>query len=385
MGQWLVAGLMVFLQRATTLPTFPASKFLADNRRGERSVNTVGMLKKHRVRGSLKTVLASIALAGAAYGQTSPAEPASASPASALTTLATSSPDSATGSSATASPESARSNASTMEPTTIEPGTIEPSSNNPHEGDADTELNPVTLLPDLAPLPRHKTSVIGGTITKLDRVRDDFTVRVFGGGNMKIYFDPRTHFYNEGDEASVSNLRPGDRVSIDTMLDGNTIFARNVRMQKAAAGQSQGVVLSYRPDKGELTIRDALSPQPLTLHLTSKTRLLNGTRVAASGELARGTLVNVQFASQRDGHATAEEISVLAVPGTNFTFAGRVTALDLSSGLLVLTASTDGKTYDLYLDPKTTNSNAHVRPGVHITVVTRFDGDRYVAESLTVQ
>ena len=202
---------------------------------------------------------------------------------------------------------------------------------------------------------------------------------------MKIYFDPRTHFYNEGDEASVSDLRPGDRVSIDTMLDGNTIFARNIRIKRAAAGQSQGVVLSYRPEKGELTLRDPLSLKPLTLLVTSKTRLTNGTRLASTSELIPGTLVTIQFASQPDGRDTAEEVSVLAVPGTSFTFAGRVTALDLSTGLLVLTSSTDGKTYDLYLDTATTTIDAKLRLGVDITVLTRFEGERYVARTLTVR
>lgn len=322
--------------------------------------------KRSPVLRNWTAVLASTVLAAASYGQTPPAEPEPRSTVVALTTSAASSTDAPT------------------EPATVEPGTIEPSPNIPSEAEADAALNPATLLPDLAPLPHHKTSLIGGTVVRLDRVRDDFTVQVFGAGKMKIYFDPRTHFSTEGNDASVSDLHPGDRVSIDTMLDGNTIFARNIRLQKAAAGQSQGVVLSYRPDKGELTLRDALSPQPLTLHLTSKTRLMNGARVAAPGDLIRGTLVIVQFASQR-GHATAEEVFVLAVPGTSVTFVGRVTALDLSSGLLVLTASTDGKTYDIHLDPATTTIDSHLRPGIDIAVVARFEGDRYVAESLTGQ
>jgi hypothetical protein len=349
-------------------------------------VDTATILtKRSPVLRNWTAVLASTVLAAASYGQTPPAEPEPRSAVLALTTSAASSSAPANDSAAPAPSASARTNAAPTEPATVEPGTIEPSSNIPSETEADAALNPATLLPDLAPLPRHKTSLIGGTVAKLDRVRDDVTVQVFGGGKLKIYFDPRTHFYTEGNDASVSDLHPGDRVSIDTILDGNTIFARNIRLHKTAPGQSQGIVLSYRPDKGELTLRDALSPQPLTLHLTSTTRLMNGTRVAGPGDLIRGTLVSVQFASQRDEHATAEEVSVLAVPGTSFTFAGRVTALDLSSGLLVLTASTDGKTYDLHLDPATTTIDSQLRPGIDITVEARFEGDRYVAESLAVR
>ena len=39
------------------------------------------------------------------------------------------------------------------------------------------------------------------------------------------------------------------------------------------------------------------------------------------------------------------------VPGTDFTFAGRVISLDLHIGLLVLQSATDHKTYEIYLDP----------------------------------
>src|ERR1700756_5710279 len=65
----------------------------------------------------------------------------------------------------------------------------------PVDESVDVTLDPASLLPALPELPRSKPSLIGGTIDKLDRVRDQITVRVFGGGKMKIAFDPRTHIY----------------------------------------------------------------------------------------------------------------------------------------------------------------------------------------------
>lgn len=254
----------------------------------------------------------------------------------------------------------------------------------PIEENSESTLDPASLLPDLPSLRPSKASLIGGTIDKLDRVRDQVTVQVFGGGKMKIAFDTRTHIYNNGALASASDLRRGDRIYVDTILDGSTIFAKNIRLKNASAGESQGVVISYRGDKGELVVRDMLSPRPLTIRLTSQTRLVHGDHSAPASELAPGTLVAVKFGPQHDGSDVAREVSVLAVRGASFTFAGVVTAVDLRLGLLVLTSVTDHKTYEISLDSSLLPVDDSVRPGADVTVLSRFDGNRYVARSVTV-
>ena len=55
--------------------------------------------------------------------------------------------------------------------------------------------DPASLLPDLPPVPRAKATLIGGTVERLDRVRERVTVRVFGGGRMSVLYDPRTRVY----------------------------------------------------------------------------------------------------------------------------------------------------------------------------------------------
>jgi hypothetical protein len=80
----------------------------------------------------------------------------------------------------------------------------------------------------------------------------------------------------------------------------------------------------------------------------------------------------------------AREIAVLAVPGSSFTFAGEVINLDLRTGLLVLASSTDRKTYEIYLDQAPDTVDDNLRQGAHVSVIARFDGNRYVARSVTV-
>jgi hypothetical protein len=326
-------------------------------------------------------VFAGLSLASLAHGQAPPPTVAPASAVGPTAPAASSTHSNSSSSSSSSEAASPKSAAPAAAPASmIEPGTNVAVDTTPEV--PETTVNPASLLPSLPALPQKKVSLIGGTVYKLDRIRDQFTVQVFGGGKMKIYFDPRTHIYKDGVEASVADLRRGDRVSIDTILDGSTVFARTIRLKGVAGGEGQGIVVSYREDKGELQIRDALSPVPLKLHLTNKTRVTDHGQPASTSALMRGTLVSVTFGSPKDGHAVAYEVSVLATPGASFTFVGQVSALDLSTGLLVLTSATDGKTYEIYLDPSLSGDN--LRQAAQVTVNTRFDGSRYVAQNLTV-
>src|SRR5579872_3605475 len=50
-------------------------------------------------------------------------------------------------------------------------------------------------LLDLPPLPKNSVSLLGGTVTRLDRVRDHIGIRAFGGDEKTVTFDVRTKFY----------------------------------------------------------------------------------------------------------------------------------------------------------------------------------------------
>lgn len=253
----------------------------------------------------------------------------------------------------------------------------------PPSDNAEVALDPASLLPDLPSLGPARATLVGGIVERLDRVQDRLTLKVFGGGKMKVVFDPRTRIYRDGVPASAADLRPGDRVYVDTILDGSTIFARNIRLKSTApTGESQGVVVSYR--RGELTMRDQLSPRSVTVRLSQSTRIIKGDKTTSVNELVPGTLVAVKFGAQQDGRGLAQEVAVLAVPGSSFTFAGEVINLDLRTGLLVINSSTDRKTYDIYLNQGAGTVDDNLRQGAQVSVIARFDGDRYVARNVTV-
>jgi hypothetical protein len=262
---------------------------------------------------------------------------------------------------------------------------IEPVPAPSNSSDTDTVADPASLLPDLPPVPRAKATLIGGTVERLDRLRDQVTLRVFGGGRMTVWFDPRTHVYRGGAEGTVADLREGERVYFDTILDGNIVFARTIRIKtQPALGEGQGIVLQYRSDRGELTIRDAISPAPVRVRLNSSTKFLQGDRAVAANTLVAGSLVAVQFNSEANGHDVASEISILALPGTQYTFVGEVAHVDLRTGLVVINSSTDRKTYEVYLDPSVVpDDRLHV--GAVVTVVANFEGSRYVARNVTIE
>ncbi len=263
----------------------------------------------------------------------------------------------------------------------IEP--VKPSSPNESIDDS-IAVDPSSLLPDLPPVPRANATLIGGTVERLDRVRDRVIVHVFGGGQMMILFDPRTVVYRAGKESSVAELQQGERVYLDTILDGDKVFARTIRLTAPrATGESQGVILKYRTNRNELVLRDSISPTPVQVKLTSATQVKQGDRTLPISTLVPGTLVAIRFAPDGNGHSTASQVSILALPGTQYTFAGEVVHLDLSTGLVVLKSSTDNQTYEVYLSPSITpDENLH--PGSVVTVMTYFDGSRYLARNLTI-
>jgi len=257
---------------------------------------------------------------------------------------------------------------------------------NDADGDANIVADPASLLPDLPVVPRKNATLIGGRIEKLDRVRDQLTIGLFGGGKMKVLFDPRTHVYLKGADGSAADLHEGERVYLDTILDGSTVFARSIRVKRESnLGESQGVVLRYRADRGELTLRDAISPSPIRIRLNASTQFTKDGRSVSADSFSDGCLIGVRFDSQ-PGSDVAREISILAVPGARYTFAGQIAHLDLSSGLLVLNSSTDRKTYEIRLDPSSSRfgQDENLQVGATVTVVANFEGSRYVARNVTV-
>lgn len=246
----------------------------------------------------------------------------------------------------------------------------------------------------LPPLPKGKSTVIGGTIRGVDYVRDQITLDVFGGGTLKVLFDPRTQVYRDGLEGALRDLRAGDHASVETVLDETTVFARSIRLLSGSPeGVCQGQVMKYNPYDHELTVRDSLSLRPVRLTVPVGTALVRQGQAASSpassadigsSDLATGTLVSVKFQPDNRGHGVASQIAILAIPGTPFVFVGNVAFLDLHSGLLVLVDTRDDKHYDVFFDPARLPMSHEIHEGADVTLTAVFDGSRFVARVITI-
>lgn len=238
---------------------------------------------------------------------------------------------------------------------------------------------------DLPPLPPGRATVLGGTIASVDHLRDRMILQVFGGGRTVVAFDVRTHVYRDGKTASLDDLKNGERVYADTVLDGTQVFARNINVGTAAvSGQTSGQIVSFDPATGELTLRNALSLIPWRMRLTAETVILRGDHPASPAELQPGGLVDVAFLPNQDGRVTVRQISILASPGMTFLFSGRLEHFDLRRGLLTVVDPRDQKSYQVSFDPNVRGLTRDVHEGMDVTVSASFDGQRYTAHSIAL-
>jgi hypothetical protein len=233
------------------------------------------------------------------------------------------------------------------------------------------------------PMPKGKTSLIGGRVEKIDGIRNKLSVKVFGGGKWTLNFDERTRIYRDGEETTYEGIRKGDRVYVDTMMDDAThhLLARNIRVvTKTGPADARGQIVDFQ--NGEMTIADNLSTQTVGFQVTNTTQVKRDGRSASLTELKTGALIAVQFSPDKNNSRVATEITLLAVPGEKITFAGRVTHLDLSSGEMGVQNRSDDKTYDISLNPQAVPANLTVGSDVMVDAV--FDGKEYKANRISL-
>jgi hypothetical protein len=233
-----------------------------------------------------------------------------------------------------------------------------------------------------APLPKGEVSLIGGTVQKIDRLRNRVKVKTFGDGKaMNMVFDERTHIYRDGVETTERGIRQGDRVYVDSMLDGGKLFARNIRVVTSLKpSDAQGQIVSYDARSGRMTVRDDISGVAVSFHVSQETVVKGGDGQGAIN-LVPSALVSVKFAPDKSRGAVAREISVLAVPGNTFTFSGKVRHLDMRMGMIAVENLTDNKTYELSFDPGVVRNDVTV--GSDVTVSAQFIGRGYKAQTVS--
>jgi uncharacterized protein DUF5666 len=240
---------------------------------------------------------------------------------------------------------------------------------------------------DAPPVPRTTTTLVGGTISKVDRMRNRMTVHVFGSGHWTVNFDERTHIFHNGAETTQLALKKGERVYVDTQLDNNRhdIFARNIRVGVAALpADADGQIIAVDPKHNELTLRDALNSVPVRFAVDPETRISKGQTPASFKDVKPGTLVHVRFSASSPNRGLAREVSIVATPGSVFTFSGKVTFLDLHRGLLAVQNSTDDRNYEIHFSPEVVTDRSSLGVGRDVLVRATFEGTRYTAQSVNL-
>lgn len=252
----------------------------------------------------------------------------------------------------------------------------------PNPPSAAAERENYDPLLDLPPLPHKTVTLIGGTVVKVDEIMNHMVVQPFGSKQkMNVAFDTRTHFYRDGKAITERDIKQGERIYLDSMLNGSRVFAKNIWIQGTMEnGIGQGQILDFDAGKRVLTVRDELSSQPLKMHLSSSTAIRKGEQAASANDLVRGALVSLTFGANRE----LQQVTVLATPGTTFTFAGQVTYVDMSRKMIAIDNRSDRKKYDVYVSAIPENVLRQMREGADVNVSAVFDGNKYDARSLAV-
>jgi hypothetical protein len=245
-------------------------------------------------------------------------------------------------------------------------------------------------LQALPPDPRGKSTIMGGEILNVDPVRDQFSLKAFGERPMKIMFDERTQVFRDGKKISLRDLGTERHASVQTVLDGTSVFALSVHiLSQAPQGECEGQVLSFNPDSGELSIGSPLTPEPIKLLVPADTLTARlGQTTFTSGrsglsDLAHGALVSVKFEPDKQGRPVARKITILAVPGSEFILAGEISFLDLNAGQLDLVDPRDEKRYQISFATSRIPGTRNLHLGDHIRVSANYESVGYVANNIT--
>ena len=251
---------------------------------------------------------------------------------------------------------------------------------------AERERSGADPLLDLPPLPNAKMTVIGGTVAKLDRVRDRLVLRPFGSKNeMNLAFDLRTKITQNGQPVALKDIKPGSRVYADTMLNGEQVFAKNIRIEgQAGQGDARGQLVAYDQQSGVLSLREQVSPEPVRLKVTPKTQVEISKKPASITELRPGALVVINFAPGAERLGEAQHIQVLANPGESFKFVGKITFVDMRSKRFAIANQSDNETYDITLGPVPSQTARTLREGQNAVVSAVFNGHIYEAHDIEI-
>ncbi len=226
--------------------------------------------------------------------------------------------------------------------------------------------------------------MIGGRVGRLDPVRDQFSLEIYGAKPLKVLYDARTELYRDGVRAPLASMRPEERASVETTLDGTAVFALKIHILSATPeGDCSGQVQAFDAAGGVLQVFCRETGAPVTLRITRATEITAGKQAALGGEsLGRGDLVKAAFAPGTGAQTEATRVTILAHPGTAFTFNGELVALDIPAGRMTVSAPLDDTSYALTFAPGAFPGPADLREGAQVTVTASFNGTGYTAGSV---
>jgi hypothetical protein len=249
-----------------------------------------------------------------------------------------------------------------------------------------THLKSVTAIPSI---PKGKSTILGGSIRDIDPVLDRFTLNIVGVKPMRILYDERTQLFVDGKRISLNQLRPAEHASVQTTLDGTSVFAISVHiLSQMQQGDFSGQVRSYDPTSGDLEIVGDRGGDSIRLRVSSSTtferkgQVNSSSTPAGPGDLQPGSLVSLQFNPDGKGKGAATRITVLATPGSTFVFTGNLVSLDTHSGMMTVLDPRDDQTYQIGFNPGSLSSIQNIHPGQHVRVTAAYDGTRYIAENI---
>lgn len=258
--------------------------------------------------------------------------------------------------------------------------------------DADPDLTAASSgnVSAIPPLPKGKSTILGGSIRNIDPVLDRFTLDIIGEKPMRILFDERTQLFLDGKKISLRDLRPATHASIQTTLDGTSVFAISIHiLSQLQQGDYPGAVVSYNPSTGDLDLVSGAGGEPVRVRVTSDTKFARKgqdsftSAPAGPADLQKGSLVSVHFEPDGKGRGAATEITFLATPGAQFVFSGNVVGVDSSTGSLILIDPRDNQRYQIAFVPGSISNLENIHSGQRVRITAQYDGTRYLARNLT--
>jgi hypothetical protein len=247
-------------------------------------------------------------------------------------------------------------------------------------------------LSALPPVPKGKSTILGGEIKDVDSVRDRFTLDIFGQRRVKILYDERTEVYLDGNRIPLRDLHSHDHASVQTVLDGTNVFALSIHMlSRSPEGEYRGRVINFDLGTNELTISAALSNEPLKLLVPATTLVVREGQATLpsthfkSSDLIKGDLISVKFEPDRKGRGVASQITILPPRESAFELSGYLSSLDMHSGRLLLVDPQDEKSYEISFDSARLPATQDLHNGDFIRVTATFDGIRYVADAIAAK